>query len=187
MTALAKALVVDTLDLMKKFEKVGMTRVQSEAITKHITELIIFDREKLCDQFVSKSALEKVMLEQDAKVTGFKNELQKTQDVHLASVNKDLERQQNLIDKIRSDIRHEVDKLTASQRLDLNLEKGRMRDELQSQRDKATELEIKLDREVNELRARVETSKNDVIKSVIAIMGTFSAIAFTISRFLQMS
>ncbi len=27
--------------------------------------------------------------------------------------------------------RYEVDKLTASQRLDLNLEKGRMRDELQ--------------------------------------------------------
>ncbi len=28
-------------------------------------------------------------------------------------------------------IRYEVDKLSASQRLDLNLEKGRMRDELQ--------------------------------------------------------
>ena len=28
--------------------------------------------------------------------------------------------------------RYEVDKLTASQRLDLNLEKGRMRDELQA-------------------------------------------------------
>ena len=40
--------------------------------------------------------------------------------------------------------RYEVDKLTASQRLDLNLEKGRMRDELQMLRDKANELEIKV-------------------------------------------
>lgn len=39
---------------------------------------------------------------------------------------------------------YEIDKLTASQRLDLNLEKGRMRDELQSQRDKTNELEIKV-------------------------------------------
>ena len=40
--------------------------------------------------------------------------------------------------------RYEIDKLTASQRLDLNLEKGRMRDELQSLRDKTNELEIKV-------------------------------------------
>ncbi len=37
-----------------------------------------------------------------------------------------------------------MDKLTASQRLDLNLEKGRMRDELQMVRDKSNELEIKV-------------------------------------------
>ncbi len=36
--------------------------------------------------------------------------------------------------------RYEIDKLTASQRLDLNLEKGRMRDELQAVRDKANEM-----------------------------------------------
>ena len=62
-----------------------------------------------------------------------------------------------------------------------------MRDDLQMLRDKSTELEIKLDREVNELKATVEKAKNDVIKSVIAIMGTFSAITFTISRFIQIS
>ena len=43
--------------------------------------------------------------------------------------------------------RYEIDKLTASQRLDLNLEKGRMRDELQMLRDKTNELEIKVGRE----------------------------------------
>ena len=79
--------------------------------------------------------------------------------------------------------RHEIDKLTASQRLDLNLEKGRMRcaataclprdarrnklsrclthmsrcrDELQALRDKANELEIKIDKEINMLKAAVE-------------------------------
>ena len=34
------------------------------------------------------------------------------------------------MDKIRQEIRWEVDKLTSSQRLDLNLEKGRLRDEV---------------------------------------------------------
>jgi hypothetical protein len=36
--------------------------------------------------------------------------------------------------------------------------------------------------EVNDLRAGMEKAKNDIIKSTIAIMGTFSAIAFTITR-----
>ena len=46
--------------------------------------------------------------------------------------------------------RYEVDKLSSSQRLDLNLEKGRMRDELQALRDKSNEMEIKMDRSVHD-------------------------------------
>lgn len=38
------------------------------------------------------------------------------------------------------------------------------------------------EQEVNELKATVEKAKNDVIKTVIGVLGTFSAIAFTISR-----
>jgi hypothetical protein len=44
--------------------------------------------------------------------------------VHLATLHKDLERQQAYLEKIKADLRHEIDKLSASQRLDLNLEKG---------------------------------------------------------------
>lgn len=64
------------------------------------------------------------MLEQEARLGGFKAELIQKQDMHLATLQKDLDRQQNYLDKMRSEVRHEIDKLTASQRLDLNLEKG---------------------------------------------------------------
>ncbi|GBF99759.1 chloroplast tscA maturation factor, partial [Raphidocelis subcapitata] len=131
--------------------------------------------------------LEKLVIEQEARVGYFKAELVQKQEAHLATLHKDLERQQNYLDKMKSETRHEIDKLTSSQRLDLNLEKGRMRDDLQHMRDKATELELKMDREVNELKATVEKAKNDVIKTVIGVLGTFSAIAFTISRLLQLN
>jgi hypothetical protein len=39
--------------------------------------------------------------------------------------------------------------------------------------------------EVNDIRAGMEKAKNDIIKSTIAIMGTFSAIAFTITRLMS--
>ena len=62
-----------------------------------------------------------------------------------------------------------MDKLTASQRLELGLEKNRMRDELQSIRDKSNELEIKVDKEVNSLKSGVEQSKNDTIKYMLGV------------------
>jgi hypothetical protein len=41
--------------------------------------------------------------------------------------------------------------------------------------------------EVNDIRAGMEKAKNDIIKSTIAIMGTFSAIAFTITRLMSIA
>jgi hypothetical protein len=41
--------------------------------------------------------------------------------------------------------------------------------------------------EVNELKATVEKSKNDVIKTVIGVLGTFSAVVFTATRLLSIA
>lgn len=46
-----------------------------------------------------------VILEQEARVTSFKVELQKAQDMHTANVNKDMEKQQNYLDKMRAEVR----------------------------------------------------------------------------------
>ena len=71
------------------------------------------------------------MLEQEARIAGFRSEVSKSQELHLASLMRDTERLTTNLGNLRNEIRYEVEKLTASQRLDLNLEKGRMRDELQ--------------------------------------------------------
>ncbi|KAF5841113.1 chloroplast tscA maturation factor [Dunaliella salina] len=182
----SKNLLVDTLQLAKDFEQAGLPRHAADKLAEQITELIVMNRIKMEETFVTNAYMEKVALMQESKVMGFKTELLKAQDMGHANVNKDLDRQQSFLDKMRTELRHEMDKMNSSQRLDLNLEKGRMRDDLQLIRDKTTELEIKVDRDINELKSSVEKGKNDTIKSVITIIGTFSAIAFTISRFVQM-
>lgn len=78
--------------------------------------------------------------------------------------------------------RYEIDKLTASQRLDLNLEKGRIRDELQALRDKTNELEIKVDKETNYLKAAVEQTKNEVIKYCLGMMFAFTTAGLGAAR-----
>ena len=46
-----------------------------------------------------------MMLEADAKVQSFKAELIQKQDMHLATLHKDLERQQNYLDKMKAEVR----------------------------------------------------------------------------------
>ena len=88
--AVSKALLVDTLDMvgicqtyhnicsitrqsrgtvrtvyylhmqMRNFEKLGMTREQSERLTRDMTEILCINKDKIAAQFVSKSTLEKV-------------------------------------------------------------------------------------------------------------------------------
>eukprot|EP00803_Ostreobium_quekettii_P010153 evm.model.scf_2720.1 EVM.evm.TU.scf_2720.1 scf_2720:10407-15852(+) len=177
-----KSLIVDTLDLMKGFEKIGFTRRQSEALTEHITAIIQSSQESMSQRYVPRIALEKALLEQEAVINAFKSELQKAQDLQTTNVAKDSDRLHGGLEKMRADMKHEIDKLTASQRLDLNLEKGRMRDELQALRDKTSDIVIAIDRDINAVRAAVEQTKNETIKYVVAILGTFTAAAIGIAR-----
>ena len=45
------------------------------------------------------------MLQQTSHIDSFKAELLQKQDMHLATLHKDLERQQNYLDKMRAEIR----------------------------------------------------------------------------------
>jgi chromosome segregation ATPase len=124
----------------------------------------------MAEYYVSRAALEKSELQSTSSIAGFRAEVLKSQELQVATFTRDAERLQASLEKLRSEIRYEIDKLTASQRLDLNLEKGRMRDELQALRDRANELEIKVDKEVNSLKAAMEQSKNDIVKYVLGLM-----------------
>ncbi|RDY14733.1 hypothetical protein CR513_00155, partial [Mucuna pruriens] len=78
--------------------------------------------------------------------------------------------------------RHEIDKVTAGQRLDLNLERGRIRDELANQNAETSNLTNKLDREIHELRAQLEAAKYDVIKYCIGTLVSISAVGLAVIR-----
>ncbi|GMH35747.1 hypothetical protein BSKO_03615 [Bryopsis sp. KO-2023] len=178
----SKTHLVDTLDLMRKFEKVGFSREQSENLTRHIADILEESRNRIASRYVPKASLDKAVLEQEAKINSFSSELQKAQDLQLGNVVKETERLHGSLERMRLDVKHEIDKLTSSQRLDLNLEKGRMRDELHALRDKTNDLELKIDREINALKAAVELTKNETIKYVVAILGTFTAAGIGIAR-----
>ena len=69
------------------------------------------------------------------------------------------ERLTNDLEKLKSRLRDEISRAQASVRLDLNLEKGRIREEAKGQELKIKETETRIEQEVAGLRERVEGVK----------------------------
>ncbi|KAI3780844.1 hypothetical protein L2E82_10837 [Cichorium intybus] len=177
--------LVDTLALVRRLEAQGVPSKQAEAITSAITEVLNDSLENVADTFVSKADMQKTVMLQEAHLGKFKSEVHSAQEHHFSMLQRETEKLRTDIDKMRSELRYEIDKVTAGQRLDLNLERGRIRDELANQNAETTSLTNKLDREIHGLKAELEAAKYDVIKYCIGTLTSISAIGLAVIRILM--
>ncbi|CAO2830517.1 unnamed protein product [Amaranthus hypochondriacus] len=176
--------LVDTLALVRKLEAQGFPSKQAEVITAAITEVLHDSLENVSHSFMSKAEMQKFEMTQEANLAKFKSEVQSSQEHHFSLLQREAEKLQSDIEKMRSELRYEIDKVTAGQRLDLNLEKGRIRDELANQTAETNNLTNKLDREIHTLRAQLEAAKYDVIKYCIGTLVSISAVGLAVLRVL---
>ncbi|PQP99308.1 protein FMP32 mitochondrial [Prunus yedoensis var. nudiflora] len=162
----------------------GVPTKQAEAITAAITEVLNDSLENVAHAFVSKAEMQKAGMLQESNLSKFKSEVKSSQEHHFSMLQRETEKLRGDIEKMRSELRYEIDKVTAGQRLDLNLERGRIRDELANQNAETTNLTNKLDREIHTLRAQLEAAKYDVIKYCIGTLVSISAVGLAVLRIL---
>ncbi|KAL9840921.1 putative Coiled-coil domain-containing protein [Arabidopsis thaliana] len=174
-----RAFLVDTLALVRSLEAQGVPSKQAEAITSAITEVLNDSLENVSESFVSKAEMQKIEMIQDSI---YRNLNLKSKEHHFTVLQRETEKLRGDIEKMRSELRYEIDKVTAGQRLDLNLERGRIRDELANQNTETTNLTNKLDREIHALRAQLEASKYEVIKYCIGTLVSISAVGLAVLR-----
>ncbi|PSS21370.1 hypothetical protein CEY00_Acc10413 [Actinidia chinensis var. chinensis] len=177
--------LVDTLALVRRLEAQGVPSKQAEAITGAITEVLNDSLENVAHSFVSKGEMQKIEMTQDSNLAKFKSKIQSSQEHHFSLLQHETEKlRSDDIEKMCSELRYEIDKVTAGQRLDLNLERGRIRDELANQNQETTNLTNKLDREIHALRAQLEAAKYEVIKYCIGTLVSISAVGLAVLRIL---
>lgn len=179
-----RVFLVDTLALVRKLEAEGVPSKQAESITSCITQVLNDTLENVADSFVSKAEMEKIVMTQDAHLSKFKSEVTSSQGHHFSMLQHETEKLKGDIEKMRSELKYEIDKVTAGQRLDLNLERGRIRDELANQVQETSNLTNTLDREIHALRAQVEAAKFDIIKYCIGTLVSISAVGLAVLRIL---
>ncbi|XWS42127.1 hypothetical protein CRYUN_Cryun17cG0142200 [Craigia yunnanensis] len=177
--------LVDTLALVRRLEAEGLPSKQAEAITASITEVLNDSLENVSLSVVSKAEMQKSEMTQESNLSKLKSEVQSSQEHHFSLLQHENEKLRSDIEKMRSELRYEIDKATAGQRLDLNLERGRIRDELSNQNAGTSNLTNKLDREIHALKAHLEAAKYELIKYCIGTLVSISAVGLAVVRILM--
>ncbi|KAL8143426.1 hypothetical protein V2J09_016458 [Rumex salicifolius] len=158
--------------------------------------------------------LEFIEMSLESSLSKFKSEVKSSQEHLSAMLQRETERLKVDAEKMRTDLklppesfypanchllkynsnshwsvhiscRHEIDKVTAGQRLDLNLERGRIRDELAERSAEASNFNNKHEREIHELKAHIETTKFDLIKYCVGTLLSVLAVGLALLRYNQ--
>ncbi|XP_022774005.1 protein FMP32, mitochondrial-like [Durio zibethinus] len=177
--------LVDTLALVRRLEAEGLPSKQAEAITAAITEVLNDSLENVSLSVVSKAEMQKSEMTQESNLSKLKSEVRSSQSHHFSLLQHENEKLRNDIENMRSELRYEIDKVTAGQRLDLNLERGGIRDELSNQNAETSILTSKLDREIHALKAHLEAAKYELIKYCIGTLVSVSAVGLAVVRILM--
>eukprot|EP00241_Pyramimonas_parkeae_P012334 CAMPEP_0114241242 /NCGR_PEP_ID=MMETSP0058-20121206/9531_1 /TAXON_ID=36894 /ORGANISM="Pyramimonas parkeae, CCMP726" /LENGTH=266 /DNA_ID=CAMNT_0001353761 /DNA_START=136 /DNA_END=936 /DNA_ORIENTATION=- len=178
----AAPLLVDTLAMVRKFQVAGVDPRSAEALTQVMTELLSHLSQRMGDSFVTKSELEKAEIENQASMHFFKHEFSQGHGKEMATLKREIENLKVECEKLRAELRYETDKVTSGQRLDLNLERGRIRDEMQKQDGNLTTATSRLDKDINHMRASIEQMKNDVIKYCVGTIVSTTAVGLGLLR-----
>ncbi|KAF9111484.1 hypothetical protein BGX27_004848 [Mortierella sp. AM989] len=173
----------DTHRFVEKLEKEGFSRQQSEAVMNALDEVITESMNNLAKNMVTRADQDKTVYTYKVDFAALKSELQMLEKNDFSLTNTNNERLVSEIEKLRQRLREEVTRTQAGVRLDLNLEKGRIRDEAATQELKVRATEERIEQEIAGLRTQMETIKLQTLQYMI---GTITGAGALILAYLRM-
>jgi hypothetical protein len=172
---------VDTLAMVRALERAGMDARVAECVAREMASAT----KNATGPLASRAEFEKLTVSLTAKVESAESEMKSRQREQESSSRHSVAVVTSEIEKLRSELRFAHEKITTSQKLDLNLERGRLRDDLQRQDDKTGAMELRLDREISAMKTTIEAAKNDVIKYSIGAIMSMAAVGMSLMRLLM--
>jgi len=132
---------------------------------------------------VTKADQEKHHYTQQVDFAQLKSELQLMEQNDLAMLKADNDRLMTDIEKLKQRLREEISRTQAGVRLDLNLEKGRMREEASGQELKMKEVDTRIEQEIAALRTVIQSSKATTLQYLVGFVTGCSALLMAYLRF----
>ncbi|PQK08677.1 hypothetical protein BB8028_0001g07500 [Beauveria bassiana] len=175
----------DTLKFVKRLRDEGFTEEQSVAMMKVLSDVIEESIQNLTRTMVLREDSAKATYTQKVDFAKLRSELLSADSTETNTTRGAHERLSNDIAKLGSRLRDEVARTQASVRLDLNLEKGRIREEALGQELKIKETETKIEQEVAALREKLEQVKFQTLQWLMGVCTGFAAVLLGAWRLLM--
>jgi Fe2+ transport system protein B len=86
------------------------------------------------------------------------------------------------VEKLKQRLREEITRTMAGVRLDLNLEKGRIRDESSQQELKIKEVDTRIESEIAGLRTQIEQAKFSILQYLVGVATGAGALLVSLMR-----
>ncbi|KAI7614557.1 DUF1640-domain-containing protein [Hortaea werneckii] len=175
----------DTLKFVQRLEAEGFTAAQSAAMMRVLSDVIEESIQNLTRTMVLREDQEKATYTQKVDFAKLRSELLSADSSESSLTRGTHERLTNDLAKLNSRLRDEVQRTQASVRLDLNLEKGRIREEANSQDLKIKETETRIEQECAALRERLEAVKFSTLQWLMGVCTGTAAIILGVWRLLM--
>ncbi|KAH9840111.1 mitochondrial protein [Rhodofomes roseus] len=173
----------DTHQFVQRLEREGLNRAQAEGIMAAMAEVIDESIRNMTSNMVTKADQEKHHYTQQVDFAQLKSELQLTEKNELAMVKAENDRLVTDIEKLKQRLREEITRTQAGVRLDLNLEKGRVREESSKQELKMKEVDTRIEQEIANLRTSIQGSKATTLQYLVGFVTGCSALLMAYLRF----
>ncbi|QSL65276.1 hypothetical protein MERGE_002585 [Pneumocystis wakefieldiae] len=178
----------DTLQLVEQLEREGFTKQQSLTIMQALHTVLEENFYDLTRTMVTKEEQErnfskslsrgrlnkynglKISYTQKEEFSQLRSELQALGKNDLASTRQDCDRIATNIEKLKGIFREEINHTLANVRLDLNLEKGRIREQNTVLELKIKETDTRIENEINNMKTQVEAIKLQIFQWLVGII-----------------
>lgn len=173
----------DTFKFVERLERAQFTREQSEAVMHSLDKVISENMIQLIKPMVTRSQQEKTIYTYKVDFAHLKSEVQLLEKNDFTLMKAENERLQAKVDNLRQKLREEITRSQAHVRLDLNLEKGRIRDTATEQDIKMKETDARIETEIASLRTQMEAIKFQILQYM---MGTMTGAGALFLAYLRM-
>ncbi|CAK7227880.1 Protein fmp32, mitochondrial [Sporothrix curviconia] len=175
----------DTLKFVQRLRDDGFTEAQSVAMMKVLNDVIEESIQNLTRTMVLREDAAKATYTQKVDFAKLRSELLSADSTENNTTRAAHERLANDLAKFNSRLRDEVGRTQASVRLDLNLEKGRIREEAVGQELKVKETETRIEQEVAAMRQQLEQVKFQTLQWLMGVCTGFAALLLGAWRLLM--
>jgi len=148
-----------------------------------MSEVIDESIRAMTQNMVSKAEQEKQHYTQKVDFAQLKSEMQLMEKNDLAGMKAENDRLMADVEKLKQRLREEITRTQAGVRLDLNLEKGRIRDETGVQELKIREVDTRIESEIAGLRTAIETAKQNTLQYLVTVATGCAALLMAYLRF----